>query len=80
MTDNCDLHCSFCGKTQAEARRLYASSWKMPNYICSECVKQTYEKLIIDEICEEDKKPRTKDDVERALEAISVFMRKESLH
>jgi len=80
MKDDGNLHCSFCGKTQAEVRRLYAASWKMPNYICGDCVQQTYEMVIIDEICEEDKKPRTKDDVERALEAIAVFIRKKSLH
>lgn len=48
-----DLHCSFCGKTQREAKKLIAATVA---YICDECVR-----LCMDIVTEEDPTPASID-------------------
>lgn len=51
MTDNKNLHCSFCGKSRSEVDKLIAG----PNvYICNECIVLSYN-IVVEESSQSDK-------------------------
>jgi ATP-dependent Clp protease ATP-binding subunit ClpX len=61
------LHCSFCGKTQAQVVKLIAGPGV---YICDECI-DLCNQIIEEEVGEGERRPPADDDIEAAARAVN---------